>query len=251
MLIKDFLKTWEFEIDYLDFTALKYRFEALRGLSNVRPDLTSEEVKKYAENVITVNRAQYEALAEINPYKSYFEEVEGTDKEKTEGQSTSTTTDTQIKQNELTRGISDTREMTYGRTEDDTRTPTGTIRNDTTSYAYNATSTSQPDSRTEESYQSYKETNSLKSGGTDTETVSHTGTDVQTEQVIDGDLKTIGTTENNNDGQHHEIRSGYVLRDIIDIIPQWTMIYDRIVEDIFSVIGVLIATRRIDYSLDW
>lgn len=272
MTINEFLAEWTPGVSYIDPDALKKRFSALRGLSNARPDLEIEELKTLADNVLTVNQMQYESLAKIDPFKTYFEHTDGEYTDKHSGTDVETVIDTRVQHSEYapavkettttTPGVTDTNETTYGKTDDTTTTPTGMKQTDNFSYAYNATAANQPDSRTQETYlNNYKEVVSDKAGGKDTQVLKHEGNDIQTveregmdqttTQVLEGDLKTNLEKGTQLTNTHDDDKEGYVLRDIIELTPKWVMIYDRIISDIFSVIGVLIATRHINRNLKW
>lgn len=231
MLINEFLSTWTPEAAYIDVDALKKRFSALRGLSKCRPDLSPEQLSEYANNVLITNKEQYESLAVIDPFKTYAETSDGDYHDTNSGEDINTTTDTQKHKNT----------NTYGSTSGTTTTPSGTQRQDTFQYAYNSTTANQPDTRVDTTYNNYKEIVDVKNGGTDT----------VTSEVESGNLETSFLHGHELDNTHHDAKSGYVLRDIVELSPKWVNIYDRVVSDIFSVIGVLIATRKIDMSLDW
>lgn len=252
MTVNEFLEVWAPVVSYIDADALKVRFSALRGLSNVRPNLTTEQLVQLANNVLVTNQAQYEALAQVNPFKTYFDTSSGGYKDTNSGTDKTTVTDTRVQHDEFNPGTVDTDKMEYGRVDDNTFTPTGIKQNDEFAYAYNATTANQPDRRLQESYlNNYNEKNNNKASGTDTRTLSHTGVDTTTRQILDGDLQTSLEYGKELENKHNEEKSGYVLRDIVELIPEWTNIYDTIVQDIFRVIGVLVATRKIDFSLGW
>lgn len=252
MTINEFLAGWTPNASYIDADALKTRFSALRGLSNARPDIGVEELKQLADNVLVVNQAQYESLVKIDPFNTYFEHTNGEYTDKDSGTDVQTVIDTRVQHSEYAPGTTDTDTTTYGRTGDTTTTPTGIRQTDNFNYAYNASSANQPDSRTQESYlNSYKETVKDQAGGSDTRKLTHEGMDQTTSQVLEGDLKTNYEHGKQLTNTHDDDKQGYVLRDLIELTPKWTVIYDRIVSDVFSVIGVLIATRRIDRTLKW
>lgn len=245
MLVNEFIEGWTPVAEYLDVDMLKTRLSALRGLSNVRPDISLEELYRLAQNVLDVNKAQYESLAQLDPFKTYFEESSGAAHDTNSGRDVKTQTDTRKTQTVSTPGVTETVE--YGKTN--TYTPTGMRQTDNFVNGYNQPNfTSVPDSRTQESYQqSYKEVNT--DGGKDVH--KREGSDKIASEVLSGNLEDSVDYGHEIDNTHNDKRSGYVLRDIIELTPKWVVVYDRIVQDVFSVIGSLIATRKIDFSLDW
>ena len=271
MQINEFLDYWQPTTEYIDVSALKTRFSALRGLSNLRPDLTVQQCVDFANNVLTVNKAQYEELAKLNPFSTYGETSSGAYTNTTNGTNNKTQTDTrqmqtvQSSENKNSMAYGKKTDVTnateYGKITDGTETPTGTKQTDVTDYAYNGTSATHPDQTTRESYNGYKTTSKETLSGTDTQTQNETlsGTDTQTQTgttttstgVTGGDLKDVTEYSDTAENTHNDTKKGYVLRDIIEMYPEWVQIYDRIVQDIFSVIGSLIATRKFDSSLEW
>lgn len=252
MTVNEFLNSWNPSVSYLDVDALKTRFSALRGLSNVRPNLAIDELVTLADNVLVVNQKQYENLVNVDPFKTYLEHSNGSYKDTHSGTDTNTTKDTQVHHNEFSPGVSDISKVDYGRIDDTTVTPSGMRQTDQFTYAYNATAANQPDNRTQESYlNNYNEKTNDKLSGSDTTTLSHTGINTTTDQVLDGDVTNTFDHGEILDNQHNDEKSGYNLRDIVDLLPQWITVYDMIAHDVFTVIGVLVATRKIDYSLDW
>lgn len=252
MTVNTFLESWNPTAAYLNVDALKTRFAAIRGLSNVRPDLTLDELVEYADNVLVTNQKQYEALTAIDPYKTYFEESNGDSSDTESGSDTDTETDTRVHEKTSTPGVTETNETTYGKTDDSTYTPTGIRQTDNFTFAYNATTANQPTDRMQESFVSnYKETNANKSGGKDSNVVKRTGSDTDVEKVTEGNLVNKTDYGHKNENEHHDKKSGYVLRDVMELTPLWVNIYDRIVSDVFQVIGSLISTRKVDLSLEW
>lgn len=283
MTVNQFLEIWNPAADYIDAGALKKRFKALRGLSNVRPTLSEADLVELADNVLETNREQYESLAVLNPYKTYAEtyndhkhnQAGGTDthtetdtrrQQETDtasGTDTGTETDTRKQQQTNKPGVTTTTDQTYGRAD----TRTGSQKEDETELAYNSTS-AQPTRSNNTTFNSVKD----QASGKDTQVVKQEGQDVATSEILSGDLKNemqygrvdtkvsevlSGNLENTTDyGRTDETngdgtRSGYVLKDIVELMPDWRNIYDRIVQDVFSVIGSLVATRKIDHRLDW
>lgn len=202
--------------DIFNYDIFATRFLARYGFQNIRADLTEQQIKQYAQNIVDVNQGYYQSIFNhvLDPFKTWGEIGDNNGTTTTENNGTETT--------DYTTAITGT--ITILATGNSTTNTENNGAENNFRNAYNAPETPTPTDNS---------TNS--NTGINTNNYTDNNTNTQTNTTKNGGTKTDtnnGTTTTTN----KDNKTGWNNSDALNTINNYLPAYDIIINDVAAVI---------------